>query len=139
MTAAMTQVPTATGSGGGQQACVVHNPWSFYHLSICLQSYKIFCKLPRKKWEKNRASCVLYLIVTTVTDCLNLGAKVPDPIAPCHIKVPAPIAPGPFLRLHSGDSTRFLKTGTMKRFAFHVSKCENYCSNNYIIIIYINI
>ena len=27
----------------------------------------------------------------------------------------------------------------MKRFAFHVSKCENYCSNNYIIIIYINI
>ena len=27
----------------------------------------------------------------------------------------------------------------MKRFAFHVSKCENYCSNNYIIIIYVNI
>jgi len=52
------------------------------------------------------------------------GAKVPDPFVP---------------RLHSGDSTRFLKTGTMKRFAFHVSKCENYCSNKYIIIIYINI
>ena len=51
---------------------------------ICLSACKVTKFSANYQEKSGKKQGVLYLIVTTVTDCLNLGAKEPGPIAPSY-------------------------------------------------------